>query len=112
MNWQQKIINLMTICKKSGKLVTGFDAVKNSFLDGKVYCVIVAADISENTLKKVNIICKAFSKRSVPLIKTILTVEEMELYLCKKVAVAAVCDKGFAQRFIELNEEVTNDGQF
>lgn len=104
MNWQQKTINLLTICKKSGKLVIGFDAVKNSFLEDKVFCVLVAKDISENTLKKVSIICKAFSKRDVPIIKTSLTVDELEVYLRQKMAVAAVCDKGFAKRFAELYE--------
>ncbi|MGN0604918.1 MAG: L7Ae/L30e/S12e/Gadd45 family ribosomal protein [Oscillospiraceae bacterium] len=106
MNWQQKTINLLTICKKAGKLVIGFDAVKASFFEDKVFCVLVAKDISENTLKKITIICKAFAKRNVPIIKTSLTVAELETYLGQKMAVAAVCDRGFAKRFAELDENL------
>ena len=52
MNSQQKIINLLTICRKAGKLVIGFDAVKEAVYGGNASCVITASDISVKTLRK------------------------------------------------------------
>lgn len=102
MNWQQKMINLLTMCRKSGYLTLGFDASRDCVLDGKASCIIVANDISPNTLKKMENICNMFSAKKVPVVQIDLSVREMEKYLCQKVAIAAVCDKGFAGRFQEL----------
>ena len=57
MNSQQKIINLLTICRKAGKLVIGFDAVKEAVYGGNASCVITASDISAKTLKEVKFFC-------------------------------------------------------
>jgi ribosomal protein L7Ae-like RNA K-turn-binding protein len=90
------------MCRKSGNLVLGFDASRDCVLDGKAFCIIAAQDISPNTLRKMQTICEMFSARKVPVVQIDLTVREMEKYLCQKVAVAAVCDKGFSERFQEL----------
>ena len=41
MNYQNKILNLLTICRKAGKLILGFDAVKEAVLAGKAESVLV-----------------------------------------------------------------------
>jgi len=102
MNWQQKMINLLTMCRKSGNLTIGFDASRDCILDGNAFCILTAKDISPNTFNKISRICEMFAAGKVPVLKTDLTVAEMEQYLCQKVAVAAVCDRGFAARFEEL----------
>lgn len=58
MNSQQKIINILTICRKAGKIIPGFDAVKDAIYEGNVSCVVVTEDISDKTLKEVRFICK------------------------------------------------------
>ncbi len=101
MNCQQKIINLMTICRKAGKLIIGFDAAKNAVSDGSACCILISEDISDNTLKKIMNI-----SGSIPVIKTGMKCSEAELYFNRKAAVAAVCDKGFARRFGELASQI------
>ncbi len=110
MNWQQKIVNLLTMCRRAGKLIIGFDAVKDTFVEGDIYCIVVANDISQNTLKKVNNMCDTFSNGKIPVVKVTLTIGELERYLCQKVAVAGICDRGFAKRLIELNTQFIENG--
>ena len=83
MNSQQKIINLLTICRKAGKLVIGFDAVKEAVYGGNASCVITASDISAKTYSG-------------------LDSDEFYDAVGKKVVVAAVCDYGFAVKFKSL----------
>lgn len=103
MNSQQKIINLLTICRRAGKTVTGFDAVSDAVKNKKAFCVMTASDISNNTLKEISFICK---KYNVQIISAGLEKEELRNYLGKNTAVIAVCEKGFATRFSELCENI------
>lgn len=96
---KQKVINLLTVCIKAGKTVNGFDSVCDAIKEGSVCCVMTASDASEKTVKETAFICGKFN---VPLIRTVLTKEEIGRFAGKQTAVTAVCDKGFAARFIEL----------
>lgn len=98
---KQKIINLLTICVKAGKIVKGYDSVCEAMGEKSVYCVMTAADISARTLKETAFMC---GKYNVPLIAVELTKEETGYYIGKTTAVLAVCDKGFAEKFISLSK--------
>ncbi len=101
MNSGQKIINLLTICRRAGKLVWGFDAVSEAVKNKKAFCVMTASDISDNTFKEISFVC---SKYNIKIIPCGLTKEELKVYLGKITAVTAVCDKGFAGGFKKLSE--------
>lgn len=102
MNFQQKIINLLTICRRAGKTVIGFDAVCDAVKDKKADCVMTAVDISANTFKEVSFICDKYGVEIIPLD---LKKSEIGDYIGKAVAVIAVCDKGFSERFKELSQK-------
>ncbi|CDF01040.1 MAG: ribosomal L7Ae/L30e/S12e/Gadd45 family protein [Ruminococcus sp.] len=103
MSLQQKIINLLTICRRAGKTVIGFDAVCGEIKNGNVFCVLTASDISAKTKKEVEFYC---GKSAVPIAETPISKEAYGLYLGKQTAVTAICDKGFADKFISIiNEE-------
>lgn len=103
MNSQQKIINLLTMCRRANKFTAGFDAVKDGAAAGDVCCVIVTADISPNTFKEVSF----FSGNSnVPVVKLALTSDELCRAAGKKYVVMGIRDKGFADRFESLSREI------
>lgn len=102
MSSQQKIINLLTICIKAGKVVKGYDSVCGEIKKGSVSCVMTAADISPKSLKETAFIC---GKSGVKLLKTSLTKETIGLISGKQAAVIAVCDPGFARKFVQLSME-------
>lgn len=96
---KRKISNLLTICIKAGKVVKGYDSVCEAMKEKKVSCVLTACDASEKTLKETAFMC---SKYDVSLVRTPLTKEETGSLAGKQTAVLAVCDKGFAGKFIQL----------
>ena len=53
-----KLLFGISLAKKSGKLVCGFDPVKVSVLSGKAHMVIVTQDTSEKTIKRVKFFCE------------------------------------------------------
>lgn len=52
------ILFSMSLCRKAGALVMGFDAVKDSVLQGKAQLVLCAADLSEKTRRRVGMFCE------------------------------------------------------
>lgn len=99
MNSQQKAINLLTICKRAGRIIMGFDAVKEAALEKGVSCVIVAENISLKTLKEVKFFCNNTRTKIVK-----LDIDSTDIFyaLGKEVVVMAIADFGFAKRFEEI----------
>ncbi len=99
----QKMINLVTICRKANKLVSGFDAVKEAVVSSNASCVLTASDISPKTLKEINFFCQS---SGIPVIPTGLGSADIHYAVGKKAVVMGVNDSGFARKFIELCEEI------
>ncbi|HHX57722.1 MAG TPA: hypothetical protein GX710_06865 [Clostridiales bacterium] len=106
MNCQSKIINLLTVCRKAGKLVLGFDVVKEAVLGDKAESVLVARDISPKTLKEAEFYC---SKKNIKIIKLNCDMDTFVSIFKRKIAIMAVIDKGFTKRIIELSNEDTEN---
>ena len=47
-----KLLFALSLAKKSGKLVVGFDAVKTAVIHGNAHIVLLANDLSEKTIKR------------------------------------------------------------
>ena len=93
---KQKTINLLTICIKAGKVVKGYDTVKENAYAGKVYCVLTACDASAKTVKEAAYIC---NECRIKLYATELSKSELEWLCGKPTAVIGICDGGFAKAF-------------
>ena len=106
MNCQSKMINLLTVCRKAGKLILGFDIVKEAVLGGNAECVLVARDISPKTLKEAEFYC---SKKNIQIIKLNCDMDTFTGLFNRKTAIMAVNDKGFTKRIVELNTEDTEN---
>ncbi len=53
-----KILFALSLAKKAGKMVAGFDRVKTAVIKGEAWAVILANDLSEKTVKRVNYFCE------------------------------------------------------
>lgn len=103
-----KLLDLLTICRKAGKLELGFDAMKEALIKEKAAAVIAAADISQKTEKEV----RFFSdKKNVTVKKAALTIDEVYSRLGKRAGILTVCDGGFAERALTLCEETETEKQ-
>ena len=100
MNSQQKMISLLTICRKAGRLTPGFDAVKDKIMSKKVSAVLVTNDISPKTLKEIMFFC---NKKNVKIIRINAETSDMAYAIGRKTAVMGVTDEGFANKFSEMD---------
>ncbi len=95
----QKILSFLGLATKAGKTVSGSDAVAEAVARDCAYLVLVAEDASEGTAKKIAFVSRqagvSFCRFS--------TRQQLGKFLGKEDrAVAAVLDKGFADRLIQL----------
>ncbi len=106
----QKLTGILSICRKAGKLVLGFDPMKESLEKNKAAGVLTAADISPKTYKEVCYFCQ---KKKIPVCPVPLTMAQIGSIVGRKAAVAAVTDQGFFDRIhllcSALPEQTQND---
>lgn len=96
---KQKIFDLLTICRKAGRMTMGFDSVKESIQTGKAKLVLLASDISAKTEKEV----RFFADKNSTEVHTVpVTIAEIEFGTGKKAGVIGICDEGFAKKLCEL----------
>ncbi len=103
-----KAIGMISLCRKAGKLKTGFDAVKEAIEKDEARLVIYAADLSEKSRKSIDWYAEqAYSPP--PCRQTSLTMEELSAVCGKRTGILAITDPGFAQAVHRLltqsNEE-------
>jgi ribosomal protein L7Ae-like RNA K-turn-binding protein len=89
MSNSDNVLSTIGLCKRAGKIITGFDAVVSDI--NKAAGVIITADLSDKTKKEVVYHCGKNGKK---LIETRYTMEEIANLLGKKTGVIAILDKG------------------
>lgn len=86
----------LSLCRKAGALVTGFEAVKQSALDHTAQRVLCAGDVSEGTLRRV----RTFCERTQTPVSVLTETQEDLLPVTKKcVGVFAVTDPELVKLF-------------
>ena len=94
---------MISLSRKAGKLIYGFDVVKDSVLTEQAKLVIFSADISQKTKQSmVKIITdnKELEYRDTPLI-----MHDYAVICGKPTGVLAITDSGFATAIIKLLQE-------
>ena len=87
-----KMMFALSLAKKSGKLIYGFDPVKQAVTDKTAKLVCVTSDTSEKTLKRVNQFCQGIIEVQV----ISLTQFEVSQITNKLTGVFAVVDENIA----------------
>ncbi len=93
-----KLAGKLGICRRSGHLAAGCDAVTGWMRQGKAKAVVLAADLSPKTEKEIRFTAEKFPAR---LLRTSLDKEQIgkALGVSKPVGVLATDDRGFAAAF-------------
>lgn len=99
-----KLTGMLGICRRSGHLTVGFDAVKGLLLQHRAALIMTAADLSEKTDKELRF---AMNGQDVPLCSLPLDKAALSaaLGLQKPVGVIATDDRGFAASIVNLKED-------
>ena len=85
-----KALSMLGICRRAGKLSCGHDAAQTAIKHGHARLCLLSSDASER-------LCEEF-ERSVPLIKTGYTMQEIGHATSLRSAVLTVDDRGLASR--------------
>lgn len=102
-----KVLSLMGLAKKAGKLKSGEYCVENEIKKGKAILVIVAKDASENTKKKYSDMC---AYRQVPIC---FYSDKDNIGQClgyDERAAAVITDEGFASGIMKEIDKLNNHG--
>lgn len=97
----QKIINLLTMCRRANKMVMGFDVSINAIRDGLCKHILIASNTSQKTVKELNYQISKANYR-VQILKVPLSMEEIYSYINQYVGIIAICDDGFGKAFEKL----------
>lgn len=101
-----KVLSLLGLCMKAGKVKSGEFATTEAVKSGKAWLVIVAEDASDNTKKEFTNMCKFYE---VPYWEYGLK-EELGRAMGKEMRTSvAVCDEGFSESFIKFRDEIARE---
>ena len=95
---KEKILNLLGLAMRAGKLVTGEELTIGDIRSNKAKFVFVAADASDNTRKKIKDKCSYYN---VPCDESFLH-SELSHAIGRTRMVIGINDQGFATKFKEL----------
>ena len=84
-----KFISFLGICKKAGKLTMGFDATVEQLEKGSSKLVLVTADLSDNTKKRMALKCREYN---VDYIEINNSIEDIYAFLGKGSGIISVLD--------------------
>jgi ribosomal protein L7Ae-like RNA K-turn-binding protein len=102
----RRIINLLGICIRAGKVVKGFDSSVEAAKNGTAVCLLTASDASPKTVKEVRYYCEKYAVRH---FEADISKFDVGRLCGKETAVIAVTDKGFADGFEKI---IANDKIF
>ncbi|MFZ2537958.1 MAG: ribosomal L7Ae/L30e/S12e/Gadd45 family protein [Oscillospiraceae bacterium] len=100
-----KVLQDISLIKRTGNLILGFDVVKASLREGTAVLLVTANDLSAKTNKEVAFLQE---KYNIPHITIRHTLDELWYVLGKRVGVMSVTDKGLSEKITKDNCEEDN----
>ncbi|WP_411675791.1 L7Ae/L30e/S12e/Gadd45 family ribosomal protein [Caproicibacter sp.] len=97
-----RLLSLLGIARRAGKLCLGSDAVQETALKGGCPLILFASDLSPRTARTV---LAAAAKGNVETATLRENMDEIGCAIGKRTGVIAVNDKGFAKKLLALNAE-------
>lgn len=94
-----RTLNLLTICRKAGKLVLGMDAVKDSCRNKEAKCVLVAVDVSEKSKKEILYVTE---RENIKALELDATIDDVWACLGRKAGIISVIDSGFSKKLLTM----------
>jgi hypothetical protein len=89
MGEKMNILTTLGLCKRAGKIITGFDAVVTDIQ--KSAGIIITSNLSEKTKKEINYHCTKHNKKITEINHTM---NEIESVLGKKTGIISILDEG------------------
>lgn len=97
-----KLLSLMGLARRAGRLSLGSDAVIEALREGKARLVILAQDLSPKSAGGVRYAAEESGTKVVQIPETM---DEISMALGKRTGIVAINDAGFAKKLAALAEE-------
>lgn len=91
---KNKLLSLMGLCKKAGRLLQGIDVVTQGVRQGKVVLVLTAEDLAPRSLRRLT---EALEDTGCEQIAIPVTKDEIGIKTGKMAGIVGVADAGFAK---------------
>lgn len=99
----EALLAALSLSKKAGRLVWGFDEVKSSVKKGTAKLILLSEELSPKTKKEV----RFFAQADTLLIKEIpLKINEIWYVIGKKAGILAVTEAGLAGKLLHALEQI------
>lgn len=98
----EKLLSLMGIARKAGRLSLGYDPAEEAMRKGKSKLLLIAKDVSERTLKSITAAAQQTGTR---IILTDITMDAFGAAVGKRSGIVSVNDRGFAEKMEILCSE-------
>lgn len=107
MNCKERLWNLLTICRKAGKMTMGLEPAKSAAMGGYAAGILVVTDASERSKKEARYFAQQYkiSVSEIPFTKL-----EMAQAVGRAAGVYAVCDNGFYNKIKQLSDTCAVQG--
>ncbi len=89
-----KLMGSLSLCRKAGKLVMGFDAVAQSITKGRAAALLLACDLSEGSAKRIT---RTAQQAGLTPLRLPLTQQQLTAVTPKPTGIFAVEDPGLAK---------------
>lgn len=101
-----KLASMLSLTKKAGKLVLGFDVAKEAVEKKNAGLVLLAKDLSPKSRKEIVLVCEKSGARTKDLP---FTMEELWFLVGKRAGILAVADEGLAKKLSELVDDAIKE---
>ncbi len=88
-----KLFSAISMARKAGKLIYGFDSVIENANKGKVFLIMATEDLSEKTFKNLEFACEDIQE----VLKIDLTQDSLAKIIGKKTGIIAITDENLAK---------------
>ena len=95
----EKLLPLLGIARKAGKLALGNDPAVDALRKGKSRLVLLACDLSQRTA---NGIRSAATEEGIDLVELDATMDQIAMALGKRTGIISVNDVGFSKKIVAL----------
>ena len=102
-----KLLSLLGIARRAGRLTLGFDAAADSMRNGRTKLLLLAGDLSERTVRSIS---NTAQQTNTEIIRTDIPMQQLGAAIGKATGIISVNDAGFAgnlKRFA-LNKDRRN----
>ena len=90
---KDRLLSTLGICKKAGKVIMGFEAVREAAALGQVSLIVLSGDLSPKSGKEIAFTAE---KQNIPVCTAPITMEEIQSRLGKRSGILAITDRGLA----------------